>query len=80
MTNSIFRDSYLSIEASACQRYSSGTFVLCISENDRCKFVSKLKDTANNTLVVGMRPGDETKVREVVLHAGDEEVRLEVNT
>ena len=53
--------------------------VLCIHESDLNKFVSKLKDTANKTLVVGTRPGDENKVREVVLHAGDEEVRLEVS-
>jgi hypothetical protein len=61
-------------------RFDKRGTVLCISENDLRQFTSKLKDTANKTLVVGMRPGDENKVREVVLHAGDQEVRLEAST
>ena len=55
-----------------------GTIVY-IPEHDLHRFVSNLKDTFNKTLVIGMHPADANKVREVVLHAGDRELRLEVS-
>jgi hypothetical protein len=58
--------------------HKHGTTV-CIAKADIENFVSKLKECQNKELVLGQRQEDETKVRTITLHAGQQEVTLEVS-
>jgi len=52
---------------------------VCVTEDDLKSFVSKLKECPNKTAIIGASAADETKVRNVTLHAGGQEVHLEVS-
>jgi hypothetical protein len=52
---------------------------VCVRQSDLKGFVNKLKECPNKTAVLGVSAADETKVRGITLHAGGQEVHLEVS-